>query len=157
MHYAQRKEILWKEFVRNYGSLLWNQNHMNFVIMVKSMTKRALPVGIYRNSRTGDCSNHGISSRFNEILLLCDDGFIEVDTENPPENLCKVVKRNIGFTEFVHIEPVASVSRGNVGWMNGGAICHTSDSRFHRCTGIDYPICLHDRQETQTQYNMLSF
>lgn len=56
------------------------------------MKRRALSVGIFKNS-LGDFSNHGISSQFSEIILLCDDVNYEIDMENPPENLCKVVTR----------------------------------------------------------------
>ena len=42
--------------------------------------------------------------------------------------------------------------KGNVGYMFGGNFIHTSDSRIPN----DYPIPIHDRQETQEQYNHLS-
>lgn len=117
---------------------------------------RVLSCNIYRDSgKGGDCSNHGISSRFNDVLIPCDDGYLEVDLDNPPENLCKVVKRNLGFTEYVHIEPYRSTDIGNVGWMHGGCLVHSSDSRFSRAVGIEYPVCLHDRQETQEMYDMM--
>lgn len=54
---------------------------------------RALAVSIFENKRLGNSSNHGISEKFSEILLICDDGPYEVDLENPPENLCIYVKR----------------------------------------------------------------
>lgn len=114
---------------------------------------RALSVEIFKWS-LGDCSNHGISSRYNEILLECPDGPIEIDESNPPENLCKVVVRNFGYREYVHIEPVARPN--GAGWMFGGTIVDTSDSRFNDITGIDYPVHLHDRQETWEQYDLLS-
>lgn len=110
---------------------------------------KALPVSIYKN-KGGDCSNHGISSRFDEILLICEDGFIDVDEENPPENLCKVVTRNLFGEEYKHIEPVERPS--GVGWMYGGCICYASDSRFDS----RYPLKLHDRTESQELYDMLS-
>lgn len=110
---------------------------------------RALPVEIYKH-HSGDCSNGGISSRFNEILLICEDGFIKVDEENPPENLCKVVKRHLFGRDYYHIEPVARPN--GVGWMYGGCIVCTSDSRFR----FDYPLKLHDRTESQEQYDRMS-
>lgn len=114
---------------------------------------RALSCEIFRWS-LGDCSNNGISSRHKEILLICDDGPIEVDEKNPPDNLCKVVLRDLGFTKHVCIEPYAEAK--GAGWMFGGTIIDTSDSRFRRATGIDYPVHLHDRDESWELYDMLS-
>ena len=110
---------------------------------------RALSCEIYL-SRFGDCSNHGISSKYKEILLVCDDGNVEIDENNPPENLCKVVTRDLGFRVYTHVEPVAKAN--GVGWMASGAIVHTSDSRFP----FDYPLRLHDRTESREEYAMYS-
>lgn len=115
------------------------------------MKVRALGVDIFKSS-LGDCSNCGISSRFSEIMLLCDDGNHEIDMDNPPENLCKVVTRNLWGREYKHIEPVARPN--GVGWMSGGCVCYTCDSRFSNLT--QYPLVLHDRQETQKEYDTYS-
>lgn len=112
---------------------------------------RALSLEIFK-SHFGDCSNNGISSRFREILLICPDGNVEVDEENPPENLCKLVIRDLGFTTYVHAEPVAKPS--GVGWMAGGTLVYSCDSRFRRMS--EYPLVLHDRTETQKEYDRLS-
>lgn len=114
---------------------------------------RALSVEIFKWS-LGDCSNHGISSRHKEILLECPTGPIEIDEKNPPENLCKVVKRDLGFTKYVHIEPVAEAK--GAGWMFGGTIVDTSDSRFREITGVEYPLHLHDRDESWEMYNCMA-
>ena len=114
---------------------------------------RCISAAIYKNA-DGDSSNNGISSRFNYILIPHERGFVEVDEENPPENLCKVVTRDLGFTVYTHIEPV--VKPTGVGWMYGGTIVSSSDSRFKEATGIDYPLCLHDRQETAEEYELYS-
>ena len=114
---------------------------------------KALPCEIYKAKKLGDCSNGGISSRYNEVLLLCEEGFIDVDMDNPPDNLCKVVTRDFGFAVYTHIEPVAKAK--GVGWMAGGTLVYSSDSRFHRMCG-DYALSLHDRTETQKEYDMYS-
>lgn len=111
---------------------------------------KALPISVYRTARLGDCTNGGITSRYDELLLLCEDGFVNVDMENPPENLVRLVVRHLFGREYKHLEPVASTDRGSVGWMYGGNIASTSDSRFPS----DYPLCVHDRQETQEQYDL---
>ena len=112
---------------------------------------RALPIEVYRSNRFADCTNGGITSRYDSLLLVCDEGFIEVDENNPPENLVVMVTRDFGFTVYKHIEPYAKTDRGCVGWMAGGNLAHTSDSRFSRMS--QYPLSVHDRQETQEQYD----
>ena len=114
---------------------------------------RALSVEIYRD-HFGDCSNGGISSRFKEILVECPTGCIEIDENNPPENLCKIVTRDLGFAVVQHVEPVAKPN--GVGWMYGGTIVDTSDSRWTQLKGNFYPLKLHDRCESQEMYDVLS-
>ena len=113
---------------------------------------RALPLNIYENKSYGNCSNNGISSRYREVLLICEEGFINIDEDNPPENLVKLVVRNLFGKEYKHIEPVARPT--GVGWMSGGSIVYSCDSRFRRLS--DYPLSFHDRQESQEEYDMLS-
>ena len=115
------------------------------------MKARALRVDIFK-SKHGDCSNHGISERFREIFLLCDDGNEEIDMDTPPENLCKVVTRNLWGNEYKHVEPVTRPT--GVGWMSGGCVVYSCDSRFRDFS--QYPLVLHDRQETQEEYNTYS-
>ena len=74
---------------------------------------KAISANIYRANRNVDCSNGGISSRFDEVLIPCETGWIEVDETNPPENLCRIVTRNLGFTEYTHCEPYAAVCSGS--------------------------------------------
>lgn len=112
---------------------------------------KALPISVYRTDRLGDCTNGGITSRYKELLLICEDGFVEVDENDPPENLVKIVTRYFGGNEHKHIEPYASVESGSVGWMSGGNIAYTCDSRFREMS--EYPLQVHDRQETQKQYD----
>lgn len=108
---------------------------------------KALPIYVYKNP-LGDCTNKGISSRYDRLLLVCEEGFIDIDENNPPENLVKIVTRELYDGEYKHIEPVAKPS--GVGWMAGGNIGHTSDSRFSKMS--KYPLNIHDRQETTEHY-----
>lgn len=113
---------------------------------------KALPVYIYK-SELGDCSNNGISSKYTKILLIHPEGFIEVDENDPPENLCKFVERKLFGDEIhKHIEPYAKAK--GVGWMASGSLVYCSDSRFHDYS--DYPLVLHDRDESQELYDILS-
>ena len=114
---------------------------------------KALPIEVFK-SNCGDCSNGGITSKYTRLLLVCEEGYIEIDETNPPENLVKIVTRHLFGKEYKHIEPVASVSSKCVGWMAGGCIGYSCDSRFSRMS--QYPLSIHDRQETQAQYDMFS-
>lgn len=116
------------------------------------MKRKAMPIDIYK-SRFGDCSNHGISERFSEILIEHSQGIKEFDDQNPPENLCKVVEREIFGRYYRHVEPVARPT--GVGWMAGGCVVDDCDSRARDLLG-DYPLRLHDRQETRAEYEMYS-
>ncbi len=111
---------------------------------------KALPINVYKD-RHGDCSNGGITSRYTQLLLICDEGFVDIDENDPPENLVKIVTRNIFGEQYKHIEPVAKTDAGCIGWMDGGCIGYSCDSRFSRMTR--YPLSIHDRQETQEQYD----
>ena len=110
---------------------------------------KALPISVYRTDRTGDCTNGGITSRYDRLLLICDEGFIDIDENDPPENTVRLVERFICGRIYKHIEPIAPPT--HLGWMHGGNIAYASDSRFPS----DYPLCVHDRQETQEQYDAL--
>lgn len=116
-------------------------------------TVKALTVYIFK-SRFGDSSNGGISSRFNEILVECPNGNSEVDLDNPPANFCVVVKRILWGEKHYYVRPYAEPD--GVGWMYGGCIVDTSDSRWSELIEVDYPLHLHDRTESQELYDMLS-
>ena len=109
---------------------------------------RALRCSILESKLLGNCSNHGISERYDSILLLCDNGNVEANGDE--ENLCKVVKRNLFGETYYHVEPV--MKPNGVGWMSGGSFVYSCDSRFP----FSYPLSLHDRTETQELYNILS-
>ena len=112
---------------------------------------RALRIEVFK-SHFGDCSNGGITSKYNELLVICPDGNVEVDDNNPPENLVKIVEKDYGFMVYKHLEPVKKSD--HIGWMAGGCVGYTSDSRFRRMS--EYPLVIHDRQETQREYDLYS-
>lgn len=115
---------------------------------------RALPIDVYRHGKY-DCTNGGISSRFTELLLICDNGFITIDDENPPENAVKLVKRHLFGSDIYHIEPLTAPK--GAGWMMGGNYAATSDSRFRDMVGGMYgAVAIHDRQESWKDYDMYS-
>jgi hypothetical protein len=108
---------------------------------------RGLICEIYR--RTGEFSNGGISSRCQAVTLVD----IGVDLFDPVADrpAVKLVKRNFGNRVYLHAEPLEQPT-GLVGPMAGGTFIYSCDSRFPS----DYPIALHDRWETEQQYESLS-
>ena len=116
---------------------------------------KALPVFVYRCTMIGDCTNGGISSKYDKLLVLCDAGYVNVDMNNPPENLVKMVERNTMNGTHYHLEPVAAPK--GIGWMAGGNYADSSDSRFcDMCNGMYGALAIHDRQETPEMYDLLS-
>lgn len=105
------------------------------------MKIKAITASIYRNPKYGDCSNNGITSKYDEIIIPCSDGYIDIDTDNLPENYCEFEH---GFAGSVHFVPhfLKSSTMG----MMGGCFAYSSDSRFSRLYGSQ-PVAIHDRVE----------
>ena len=106
----------------------------------------ALPVSVYRNASYGDCSNGGVSSKYDRLLLIGDgiEGCIAVDLddEEAAKQVIYLERRNIWGKEYPTVYPIANATDGN--WrMFGGNFVYTSDSRFP----CDFPIPIHDRVE----------
>lgn len=110
------------------------------------MKIRALSANIFK-SIYGDCSNGGISSRFDKVFIECHNGPHEFDTDNLPENFVR-----LSGDGYRYARPAVHTNDGCVGWMFGGCLIYTSDSRFPS----DYPLMLNDRQETRREYDLLS-
>jgi len=111
------------------------------------MKIRCIQAGIYGDVDGHDCSNGGISSRFDKVLIPCENGFIDVDTDNAPDNLCRVVRRNIAGREYVHLEP-ENIDTNKVWVCFGGRFAYTCDSRFGEIINNGgYPVSIHDRCE----------
>lgn len=111
---------------------------------------KALRIHVYRDN-LGDCTNEGISSKYNDLLLICENGYIEIDENNLPENLVEVVE---GFKGYKYLRPYKKADKDKTGYMMGGNYAGSSDSRF--CQINQYPLPIHDRQETWEQYDMLT-
>lgn len=112
------------------------------------MKINCLRVTVYRNPY-GDCSNNGISNRFQELLVYCPNGPHHFFSEHElPLNFCMV---DYAYN-VAHLVPAMITEDGMLcprpGWhMYGGNIADTSDSRWHEITGTPHPIKIHDRKE----------
>ena len=117
------------------------------------MKIRYLDVDVYRR-HSGDCTNGGVSSYFNQLLVACPNGPWTFDSDREiPLNFCMVEKRNFhdGLSN-VRIVPATINESGEVvkrpgWWMYGGNIAEASDSRFSEMAGHYYPLKIHDRRE----------
>lgn len=112
---------------------------------------KALPIYVYKNG-SRDCTNNGISSRYNTLYLICESGFIDIDENNMPENAVKLVTRHIFGKDYKYIEPYQKATQ--IGYMNGGNIAYSCDSRFSELS--QYPLPIHDRQESEELNDLLS-
>ncbi len=114
------------------------------------MTVKGLHVEVYRPADLGDCSNNGLTARFDSAILIGEgvEGPETVDLDNPPENVLLLVQRSLSGKEYRHAEPLDGHYGGGGKWyMFGGNCIHTSDSRFPN----HYPIKVHDRCEQTIQ------
>ena len=104
---------------------------------------KCIEVEIYKD-RFGDSSNGGVSRTNDTVLIPHKDGYITVDADNPPENLCRVVRRRLFGCEYVHVQPFGLGGTS----MFGGCFVYSSDSRFADAVrNGGYPVALHDRVE----------
>lgn len=119
--------------------------------------KKYLSLSIFKNEGQ-DFSNGGLSSKTNTCYIECEEGYIE-ESRVPQD---QIVKLELGAFGSIHLVPIKEVPKNNVGYMFGGCYVSTSDGRFdkmvekllgHRLYGA---VALHDRTETQKEYDWLS-
>lgn len=113
------------------------------------MKTKGLRVSIYSSKDIGNCSNGGISSKYDNLIFVDAEG----PFEGTKENSVRLVRRKLWGKEYLHAEPIEK-PEGMVGPMAGGCFIYSSDSRFREVS--KYPIPLHDRFETPEQYKHLS-
>ena len=108
--------------------------------------KKGLLVFVY-SSRMGDCTNGGISSRKDRLILLETESLKEIDVKIPRifspkegEGIYLFYRKN--FDDFIAC-PDPNYMKGGIWWMFGGNFLYTSDSRFPS----DDPIKIFDRRE----------
>jgi len=113
--------------------------------------KSGVLVKVYSDG--GDATNDGLTSKYDEFVLLGIDGPFKSNNEHIA---LKVVKRMIGGREYLHAEAADEKDRPSnmVGPMFGGNFIFTTDTRFWEISR--YPIPVHDRFETPQQNERLS-
>ncbi len=112
----------------------------------KQEPKLLLLVWVYKNG--ADCSNGGLTSKHNKFLLIDLDAPWGKDIEPLPDlPALRLVRSNLRGREHLHAEPFSKPA-GMVGPMMGGSFIYSSDVSFPG----DYPVPVHDRFETPTDY-----
>jgi len=115
-----------------------------------------LHVSVYRNADIQDCTNGGISSKYNKLILIAEDVKLErveqfCNKNNYDINTCvQVYTRNLQGHNYVVVTPIHLHTNNSKAWtMFGGNYIGTSDSRFKNITKNQEqnPIAIHDRQE----------
>lgn len=108
-------------------------------------------VKVLRETLLGDCTNGGASGKYNDLLVI-GDHVTQRWEENILEKIFVLVKRNLPDGPYYHIEPL-NKPKNMVGPMFGGNYCTPAGS-LRSIT--KYPIPIHDRFETQSEYEALS-
>lgn len=121
-------------------------------------------VSILRNA-SGDCTNHGLSSRIKYAYLFSDCteqealAYCKEKGWNPNEVLIMNPCRYPAGREYLSCHPLVK-KEGLIGPMFGGNYVTScgSDPNYPKFTGLEVsvPIPIHDRYETQEQYDILS-
>ena len=117
-------------------------------------TYKAMSLNIYRWD-LGDCTNGGISSKYEQIYILHERGYKDIDLDNPPENLMVIKEKKLGMKTYKYLEPFKECPSDRAGYMMGGNFAYSCDARFHDDIS-KYPLPIHDRSETWEMYESLS-
>ena len=117
--------------------------------------RKGLICEIYESKDLGNCSNNGISARHKDVLVIMDEKDAQVFKETSERPTVKIVRRIISGKAYLHAEPVNGTEKGMIGFMAGGSFIFSCDGRFSKYVN-QYPVALHDRQETPEEYDMLS-
>jgi len=102
---------------------------------------KGLMVEIYRDSKLGDCTNGGVSSKCNGGVITGDR--VKCDVFSPDDNNPEyvIMEKHVNGL-YLYAVPKELVGSGK--WvMFGGNFLYTSDSRFPS----GQPIAIHDRVE----------
>lgn len=125
----------------NIGSI---NDNLQTVVNCEIAPLKGLICEVYKSfnndGSVSDCTNNGITSKVNRILL-CGPGIPEIFEADESLPAFRLVKRNLFGSEYLHVEPWEKPKR--TGWMFGGNLCKTSDSRFPS----KYALNIHDREE----------
>ena len=112
-----------------------------------------LYINVLRNNSWGDCSNNGISARYNRLLMITEDEMLNYsgETKNVVVRIDRILFGKV-MPVLVPLEIYSYYKTNKLPVMMGGNFGYTSDSRFN----WDYPLPIHDRVESWKEYETLS-
>jgi hypothetical protein len=102
---------------------------------------KGINLAVYSNPKYRGCAVGGISEKFDELLIVCDRGFIEINGDE--ENLVQLVHRVIGGKDVYHLAPIDNKGQ----YSFGGSYASSCDNRFCEMHGIYGALAIHDRKE----------
>lgn len=104
---------------------------------------KAMVADVYRSG--SDCSNGGVTSRFDKIYYAHPEGFLELDAGDLPENFMVLKEEPCLRSTARRFYPHGDVD-GKRWMMWGGTFAYSSDSRFPGNPG-GVPVMIFDRHE----------
>lgn len=105
---------------------------------------KAIKIQVFKNPMFDGCSCNGITSKYDSLLLICDDGYIDIDENNVPENAVVVVNQEVGGNVCDYIAPYDHSEH----WYSfSGAYGASSDHRYEEIAKIYGALPIHDRKE----------
>lgn len=110
---------------------------------------KGLIVYVLRNTLLGDCTNNGVTSKHDRVLLV-GDGIPEIFEDNGNMPVLKLVYND--SIDYYHAKPYEYEENEeneitSKWYMMGGNFVYASDSRLREIT--KYPIPVHDRVEAE--------
>lgn len=152
-HYTTNANGTLEEFtayLMQFGGIVTSENPVTgeetkrTIASIEQIKKaKGLIISVYRDADGSDCSNNGISARYNRLTLV-GAGIPEIFEVSDDAPAVTLITRVIGGEVYKHLQPCDVTGKPLPGWwMFGGNFAKTSDSRFPH----SYPLGIHDRQE----------
>ena len=116
---------------------------------------RGLNVQVLYNNTYRKCANGGITERHETVWVVANP---KSDVYNMLPTIPGTARNLVVADErggVIHLRPFEQPS-GMCGPMMGGSYAHTPDSRWRTIVGVDYPVAVHDRFETEERMRVLS-
>ena len=102
---------------------------------------KGISLVVYYNPQYRGCAAGGISARFDELLIPCERGNLDINGNE--ENLVQLIHRKIGDRDVYHLAPMDDKGQ----YSFGGNYASSCDNRFFEMHGIYGAIAIHDRKE----------
>ena len=101
-------------------------------------------VHIYRSGKT-DCSNGGVSSRVDMVVLLEEGADFPEDLKRDKCTVMRIRRRD-RYGDVIIVPDPSDLPSPDAWLMSGGNFAYSSDSRFLQYVS-PYPVHIHDRVE----------